>query len=130
MKDLISIEEMFDNLKTKSNGYRLSIEAADKTVEIINKIIKTRERMGISQRELAQRCGMKQPALARIEAFKVIPKVNTLIKIANAVGISIDIVPIEEKTTIRVLLDSEVALNRLVYDSNGGYKWDCSAVSM
>lgn len=129
MKSLISINEMFDNLRTKSEEYKISIDAADKTVEIINKIVKAREQMGMSQRELAQKCGIQQPALARIETFKVIPKINTLIKIANAVNVSIDIVPIEEKSPIRILLNSEVELNQYEYNQ-GGYRWQYSAVSM
>lgn len=48
-----------------------------------------REYFGISQTELAERAGMKQPALARIEAGTVIPRRTTIAKLAKAMGLDI-----------------------------------------
>ncbi len=90
MKDLISLDQMLDNIKSKNEESKLSIEASEKTIAIINKIVKARESLGLTQRELAKKCGIKQPALARIETFKVVPQINTLIKIAQAVGVNIE----------------------------------------
>lgn len=43
-----------------------------------------REEHGLSQRELAQRIGSTQPAIARLEAGGVTPSLGTLEKIAEA----------------------------------------------
>lgn len=46
-----------------------------------------REHMNLSQRELAARMGISQPALAKMEAKGVQPRVATLKKIAEALNL-------------------------------------------
>lgn len=45
-----------------------------------------REAAGLSQRELADRLGCQQPAIARLEAGGVSPSMRTLERIAEALG--------------------------------------------
>ena len=59
MKDLISLDQMLDNIKSKNEESKLSIEASEKTIAIINKIVKARESLGLTQRELAKKVGVK-----------------------------------------------------------------------
>ncbi len=47
---------------------------------------KDEEQRGWSQRELADRAGMKQPQLARLETGQVEPKLDTLQRLAEALG--------------------------------------------
>ena len=103
MRNSVSIDELFQELKEKDESTKLFVETADKTVKIIDKVVKARENLGLTQRDLAKKCGIKQPALARIETYKVIPKINTLIKLANAVGISIEAVNKIEKQTFQLI---------------------------
>lgn len=49
-----------------------------------------RRRARLTQRELAQLCRFHQPALARIERGKVIPRVDTLDRILRACGERLD----------------------------------------
>ena len=81
MRKLKTLNEFMDGFKI-NNESKLNIESVEKSIELVNKIIKTRELLNLSQRELAKISGIKQPALARIESFKTIPKITTLIKIA------------------------------------------------
>ncbi len=46
-----------------------------------------REHLGLSQREVAGRMGVSQPAFARMEAPGVTPRTATLKKIAAALGL-------------------------------------------
>lgn len=46
-----------------------------------------REHLNLSQRELAGRVGISQPALAKMEAKGVQPRVATLKKLAQALGV-------------------------------------------
>jgi transcriptional regulator with XRE-family HTH domain len=46
----------------------------------------TRKQSGLSQRELAARAGVKQPAVARIESGAVSPRVDTLNHLLRACG--------------------------------------------
>ena len=50
-----------------------------------------REGAGLSQRELAERLGCRQPAIARLEAGGIRPGLNTLHRIADALGFEFQI---------------------------------------
>lgn len=54
---------------------------------VVRQLIAHREQHGWSQRELADRAGMKQPQLARLETGQVEPKLDTLERLAKAVGV-------------------------------------------
>lgn len=125
MKQVISLDQMLENIKVKNENARLTIESAEKTINIINKIVKARESLNLTQRDIAKKCGIQQPALARIESCKVIPKINTLIKIAEAVGVNIQALTSEEKNQIQqYYLISQIACKASCYKTgNGGYLW-------
>lgn len=63
-------------------------------IDLIGKMIEAREEKGLSQRELAQISGVKQPAIARLESMKTTPRIDTLFKILNPLGYTISIVPL------------------------------------
>jgi len=67
-----------------------------------------RRSAGISQRELAERSGMPQPAVARIEARRATPRVDTLARLLRACGLQLDLTPIAgegvDRTAIRQML--------------------------
>lgn len=63
---------------------------------LIGKIIEAREEMGLSQRELANLSGIKQPAIARLERGAAVPKVDTLIRLLVPLGKTLAIVPLED----------------------------------
>ena len=66
-------------------------------VALIGKMIEAREQRGLSQRELAKLCGVKQPAIARLESLKTTPQIDTLFKILAPLGYTLAIVPINNK---------------------------------
>ena len=66
-------------------------------VALIGKMIEAREEKGLSQRELAEMSGVKQPAIARLESLKTTPQIDTLFKVLYPLGYTIEIVPIEDK---------------------------------
>ena len=72
---------------------------------------------------LAKKCGIQQPALARIETFKIIPKINTLIKIAECVNISIEALNEQQKSNILKVSQLASVVMNLSYatGNNGGY---------
>lgn len=53
---------------------------------VVRQLIELREKHGWSQRDLAERAGMKQPQLARLETGQVEPKLDTLQRLAKAMG--------------------------------------------
>lgn len=65
-------------------------------IDLIGKVIEAREERGLSQRELSEISGVKQPAIARLESMKTTPQIDTLFKILNPLGYTISIVPLSE----------------------------------
>lgn len=65
----------------------------DLDVEIIERMIEIRKQKGLSQKDLAERCGVKQSAIARLEKMNAAPQINTLIKILKPLGCKLAIVP-------------------------------------
>lgn len=66
-------------------------------VALIGKMIEAREERGLSQRELAEISGVKQPAIARLESMKATPQIDTLFKVLHPLGYTIEIVPLSQK---------------------------------
>ncbi len=64
-------------------------------VALIGKLIEARESKGLSQKQLADMCGLKQSAISRLERMGVAPQLNTLMKVLRPLGYRLDIVPCE-----------------------------------
>ena len=83
--------------------YVKNIDAANKEemenieamASIIGSIIEHRNKLGISQRELAKLCGMPQSSIARIESYKTTPSIDTLLKIMKPLGLTLSVCNIE-----------------------------------
>jgi ribosome-binding protein aMBF1 (putative translation factor) len=60
-------------------------------LKIARQIKAVREALHISQGQLADRAGTKQPAIARLESGRVIPRLDLLHKIARAMGMKLDV---------------------------------------
>lgn len=58
---------------------------------LIQDLIKRRQEKGLSQKELANRIGIKQPQLSRIESGKQSPTLRTICLICDALGCSIKV---------------------------------------
>ncbi len=67
------------------------IEEIETIAEIIGAVIEQRKSMGLSQRELAEQCGMPQSSVARIESFKTTPNVETLLRIMQPLGLKLTV---------------------------------------
>src|SRR5262245_60667012 len=67
-----------------------------------------RRSAGLSQRELAIRAGVPQPAIARIETGRTVPRVDTLESLLKACGVVLEAAPLAgegvDRTAIRRLL--------------------------
>lgn len=72
---------------------RLEIESLEMLASIVSEMIAKRNSLGISQRELAELCGIPQSSVARIETLKSTPKIDTLLKIMISLGIELKVAP-------------------------------------
>lgn len=80
---------LIEELKQTDSENKETYENAEMLAEIIDKIIFERKEKGYSQRELSDMCGMKQSALARIESLQVVPRLDTLIRIATKLNLKL-----------------------------------------
>ena len=64
----------------------------DLEYDFIEKLSKIRKEKGISQRELCKMINMKQPYLVKIEKREISPSLNTILKIMNALNLSLNVV--------------------------------------
>ncbi len=79
--------------KAVSEEERKHLEEIEMVADIVSAIIQYRDEMGLSQRELAKRCGIPQSSLARIETLKTVPRLDTVIKIMQPLGLKLTAVP-------------------------------------
>ena len=66
-------------------------------MELIETMIKIREEQGLTQAQLAEKCDMKQSAIARLEKLTHSPRINTMLDILTQLGYTLKIVPIEKE---------------------------------
>ena len=66
-------------------------------VAIISELIKARQEKNISQRELEQLSGVKQPIISRMEAGETSPQLDTVLRVLAPLGKTLAVVPLGEK---------------------------------
>ena len=91
-----NINTLADYLNDEERITKEDYEAIMFERDLILKLVEAREKKGLSQRELAELSGIKQPAIARYESLKSIPQIDTLIKVLVPLGYKLDIVPIND----------------------------------
>ena len=70
---------------------RRGYERAGRAVRLALEIRRLREARGLSQRELAERVGTTQSAIARLEAGNISPSLPTLDRIAASLGVELTV---------------------------------------
>ena len=82
------IKEYIQNAKTKDSRV------------LVNKIVLyiryLKEKVNISQEQLAEKAGMKQSAISRIENMKISPSVDTLMHLLYQIGYTLKVVPLSK----------------------------------
>ncbi len=65
-------------------------------VALIGELIKARQEKGISQKQLEELSGVKQPVIARMEKGYTSPQLDTILKLLVPLGKTLAIVPLEQ----------------------------------
>ncbi|MBQ4650416.1 MAG: helix-turn-helix transcriptional regulator [Firmicutes bacterium] len=92
MKKVTTFSEYMGDEQRVSQAEREQIQFE---IELIGKVIKARKERGLSQRDLAELSGVKQPAIARLESMQATPKIDTLLKILHPLGYTLSVVPVD-----------------------------------
>ena len=72
------VERLHERIATRDKGWFFA--------QIADRVAERRTSMGLSQRELAERCGTTQSAIARLERGGRPPRIDTLLSIADALS--------------------------------------------
>jgi HTH-type transcriptional regulator/antitoxin HipB len=75
--------------KAHNGERRAGYRQAKESFELGERVRQARASLGITQAELAKRIGSTQPAMARLEAGGSVPSVDTLRRIAAALGLEL-----------------------------------------
>ena len=70
------------------------IAESDLRVALIGELIKARQEKGISQKQLEELSGVKQPVIARMEKGYTSPQLDTILKLLLPLGKTLPIVPL------------------------------------
>ena len=65
---------------------------------LISAVVEAREKSGLTQKQLSELCGIKQPVIARLESAAHSPQINSIIKILRPLGYTLAVVEAQEAT--------------------------------
>lgn len=82
-----------DMVNDMDHESKQEIEIVRKRAAMVVALIQLRESKGWTQTELAKRAGMKQSAIARFESDTTAPRIDTIIRVAMALGVDITLMP-------------------------------------
>lgn len=88
----------FDDILAESGLSEVDLDEMKLKTQIIGAVLKARNGKGITQKELETISGVKQPLIARIEKGNVDPQLTTLLRILQPLGMTLAVVPIENRT--------------------------------
>jgi len=74
------------------------IRESNLRVAIIGELIKARREQNISQRQLEELSGVKQPIISRMESGETSPQLDTVLKVLAPLGKTLAVVPLSEHT--------------------------------
>jgi ribosome-binding protein aMBF1 (putative translation factor) len=96
LSDLRSSEDSLSEA-LRDEGFRREWERTALARALAIRLVEYRAEHGLSQRALAAKLGMKQPAIARLEAGDHTPSIETLVRLSRGLGMRfrLDITPDE-----------------------------------
>lgn len=75
----------------RDEEFRLLWREREAAYKVARELIRLRKKQGLSQSEVARRAGLKQPAIARLESGAVKPTLDTIQRVAHALGREVEV---------------------------------------
>jgi DNA-binding XRE family transcriptional regulator len=88
-KDLASFKKFKADTFRKRPGAKKDYDALDLEYKLIEALVRARAKNNFTQRELAQKIGVTQSALARFESGKINPTLAFVQKVTQGLGLRI-----------------------------------------
>ena len=93
-------------MATNWNDFKKSLNLSPEEEELIRleealitAVVEAREQSGLTQKQLSELCGIKQPVIARLESAIHSPQINSMIRILKPLGYTLAVV--KEETVQR-----------------------------
>ena len=80
-----------DYVKRIDPESKMDMEEVETIASIVGAVVRERKAKGITQRDLAELCGIPQSSVARIESFQSMPKLETLVRIMKPLGLKLTV---------------------------------------
>lgn len=117
----VMFDEVWEELKNENEESKQVFEVAEEVSRVIVQLIEARVDQGYTQRQIAAKCGLKQTAIARLESIRTIPRLDTIIRYANALGLVINVNSVTAEMSDICYADSlEIEENKYNYDDGIG----------
>ena len=91
-------------MSTKWSDFKRTLDITPEDEEMINleislieAVIEAREKSGLTQKQLSELCGVKQPVISRLEKAAHSPQVSSILRILKPLGYTLAVVK-EKKT--------------------------------
>ncbi len=91
--DIITWDDYEMFVKENDPAAACDMEEMNAAANIISELIAKRNALGLSQRELAKICDLPQSSVARIESLKSTPRLDTLLKLSQALNLRLTLTP-------------------------------------
>ncbi|GIF64863.1 hypothetical protein Ais01nite_28980 [Asanoa ishikariensis] len=88
LTDLKTSDQIVAERRRKDPEFREAWDRLAIAREIAVQVVRYRTDNDLSQRDLAERVGLKQPAVARLENAEIQPTLDTLAKLTRATGLA------------------------------------------
>jgi len=75
----------------KNPDFRKGYDALEAEFALASILIEARVKAQVSQQELAKRMGTSQSTIARLESGAALPSLKTLYRLADALGLTVDV---------------------------------------
>lgn len=80
------LDELLERGARENTDFRQLVDVAVDRRELLRRLVRRREAIGLSQRDVAAKMGTSQPAIARLESGEVDARGSTIERFAAAVG--------------------------------------------
>lgn len=85
----INTKEIINNKLNADKEFKENYDEIKTEYELIKKVVKARKEMGLTQKNLADKIGVKQQVISRFERERNIPNLNSFVKILNGLDLKI-----------------------------------------
>ena len=80
---------MAQSTKKTSNQFELGVRNFAAWQDLMDQLVTAREKQGLSQKEMGERMGISQSAVAQFELSSANPTISSIVRYANELGIEL-----------------------------------------